>query len=182
MLARQDRTSVEIQGLAGVVGRDNYLKGPTPRVTPIESKQNQMRTTHPLVYLSTGYEPGSRPSKYTLTTMGLSTGHTPRQDAKMRSHLLYHKLDLIINHPASNLLPPATCHYPFTCLIGPIWQTNFGELAPGPKKPENILKILNHTSPKGLGDICPKGLRLRPKLTLLRRLRLISPRRPGAEY
>jgi hypothetical protein len=100
----------------------------------------------------------------------------------MRPYLFYYKLDLIINYPVSNLLFPATYYYPFTYLIGLIWQTNFGELAPGPKRPEDVPKTPNYTSPKGLGDIYPKGLRLRPKLIFLKRLRLISPKRPGAEY
>jgi hypothetical protein len=100
----------------------------------------------------------------------------------MRPHLFYYKLDLIINYPASNLLSPVTYYYPFTCLIELIWQTNLGELAPGPKNPENIPKIPNYTSPKGLGNICPKELKLRPKFIFLKRLRLISPRKPGAEY
>jgi hypothetical protein len=100
----------------------------------------------------------------------------------MRPYLLYYKLDFIINYPASNLLPPATYYYLFTCLIGPIWQTNFGELAPGPKGPEDVPKTPNYTSPKGLGDICPKRLRFRPKFIFLKRLKFIFSRRPGAEY
>jgi hypothetical protein len=64
--------SVEIQGSAGVVGRDNYLKEAYPPYNLGCKQANQMRTTHPLVYLSTDYEPGSRPSKYTLTIIGLN--------------------------------------------------------------------------------------------------------------
>jgi hypothetical protein len=72
-----------------VVGRDNYLKEAYPPCDLGRKQANQMRTTHPLVYLSTGYKPGSRPSKCTLTTIGLNNrAHaSPRRKDKILSPL-----------------------------------------------------------------------------------------------
>ena len=43
--------SIKIQGSAGVVGRNNYLKEAYPPYNLGSKQANQKRTTHPLVYL-----------------------------------------------------------------------------------------------------------------------------------